>query len=557
MKLTLTMIATTGIWFTPGLHAQPEKGSTSEKTSAAAVPGVTGLSQALQRADLALARSGVAIKHIQGGFGEALADGYLSRGAEWAPLRQTIGRQGIDLLHVKVLPDGRIVDTMVSEVKTGGSQLNLTKSGRQMSTGWKAERLLKINDRYLNLRDALNTGLPVMERVPKGLSSKQLLDIPLGGGKHAAAWREHAAASWKIDTAGADMAQVKTQVGRLGEHLEAVAHGNKSHRSRILRLRFDPKNIHVTVKDASGLSLGTQESRLHVLHQFEIPSQTKNAVGSALQKAWEAELRRTQPFLADSEVKAQAKALTSKTLRHGFAESSRNRLVIASKQAATTGALAAFAIGGLDAAAQYWDTGSVDWKKTGAVALAGAGSAFAGTSAGYWTTHALLNTQSGLELTRSVANAMGLNSTSYTANLLGAASGASVAAVGLPYLLYFMGHTDITTANRMAVSGGFGVLAGTGAAWAATSLIATYGVAGTGTAIASLSGAAASSATAAWIGGGSVALGSALSWTGVGLIAVGAGVVVNWGFEAWDQSVEAERLKLTAQYLSEHYQTRN
>ena len=553
MKLTLTMIAMTSIWFTPGLYAKPEKGSSTEKTSAVTVSGVTGLSQALQRADLALARSGVAIKHIQGRFGEALADGYLSRGAEWVPLRQTIGRQGIDLLHVKVLSDGRILDTMVSEVKTGGSQLNLTKSGRQMSTGWKAERLLKINDRYLKLRDALNSGLPLIEGAPRSLSSKQLLDIPLGGGKHAAAWRENAAASWKIDTAGADMAQVKTQVGRIGQHLEAVAHGNKSHRSRILRLRFDHKKIHVTVKDASGFALGTQESRLPVLHQFEIHSQTKNAVGSALQKAWEAELRRTQPFLTDSEVKGQAKALASQTLRHGFPESSRNPWAITSKQAATTLAWAVFAIGGLDAAAQYWDTGSVDWKRTGTITLAGAGSAFAGTFAGYGTTHALLNTQSGLELTRSVANAMGLHSTSYTANLLGATSGASVAAVGLPYLLYFMGHTDITTANRMAASGGFGVLAGTGAAWAATSLISAYGIAGTGTAISSLSGAAASSATAAWIGGGSVALGSALSWTGVGLIAVGTGIVVNWGFEAWDQSIEAERLKLTAKYLMEYY----
>lgn len=521
-------------------------------TPSLVVPVVTGLSHALQRTDLALARSGVAMRHIQGAAGETLADAYLNRGSEWTPLRQTVGRQGIDLLHVKVLPDGRIADTMISEVKTGGSQLNMTKSGQQMSASWKAERLLKIHDRYLKLGNSLRQGSILVEKMPKTVAAKQTLDIPLGNNEHAVAWRENSTAAWKIDAAGADMTKVKNQADRLGQHLNAVAHNTRSHRSRIIRLKFESKGIKGTVKDASGVALGAKESRLPVLHEFKLPTHTKNLLESAIQKAWEPELSRTQPLLTDVEVRQQAKSLALHGLRHGLADGPKNQWTIASKHAVRVGAWGAVTGGLLDATIQYWDTGSADWERSGAFAIAGGGSAAAGSFTGFWTMNALLNTQSGLALTRTVAASMGIQTT-YAANLLGSASGAAMAAAGVPYLLYFMGQIDITTANRMAVAGGIGTLAGIGASWAATSLIATYGVAGTGTAIASLSGAAASSATLAWIGGGSVAVGSALSWTGVGLIAVGAGIAVNWGFEAWDQSVEAERLKHTARYLDEHY----
>ena len=57
---------------------------------------------------------------------------------------------------------------------------------------------------------------------------------------------------------------------------------------------------------------------------------------------------------------------------------------------------------------------------------------------------------------------------------------------------------------------GKGVSAGIGTAVGTWALISTYGAASTGTAIASLSGVAATNATLAWLGGGSLAAGSAV-----------------------------------------------
>jgi hypothetical protein len=73
---------------------------------------------------------------------------------------------------------------------------------------------------------------------------------------------------------------------------------------------------------------------------------------------------------------------------------------------------------------------------------------------------------------------------------------------------------ETISAADIAINTGKGVSAGIGT-WA---LISTYGAASTGTAIASLSGAAATNATLAWLGGGSLAAGG-------GGIAVGSAVL--------------------------------
>jgi hypothetical protein len=63
------------------------------------------------------------------------------------------------------------------------------------------------------------------------------------------------------------------------------------------------------------------------------------------------------------------------------------------------------------------------------------------------------------------------------------------------------------TAHDMAISGTKGTVAGVSTALGAWALVGTYGVASTGTAIGALSGAAATNATLAWLGGGSLAVG--------------------------------------------------
>jgi len=63
------------------------------------------------------------------------------------------------------------------------------------------------------------------------------------------------------------------------------------------------------------------------------------------------------------------------------------------------------------------------------------------------------------------------------------------------------------TAGQIAMSATKGVSAGVGTALGTWALVTTFGAASTGTAIASLSGAAATNATLAWFGGGAIAAG--------------------------------------------------
>jgi hypothetical protein len=74
------------------------------------------------------------------------------------------------------------------------------------------------------------------------------------------------------------------------------------------------------------------------------------------------------------------------------------------------------------------------------------------------------------------------------------------------------------TAGDMAISATKGAVAGVSTALGTWALVGTFGVASTGTAIGTLSGAAASNAILAWLGGGSIAAGG-------GGIAVGSAVL--------------------------------
>ncbi len=115
---------------------------------------------------------------------------------------------------------------------------------------------------------------------------------------------------------------------------------------------------------------------------------------------------------------------------------------------------------------------------------------------------------------------------------------------------------DATKAYRSIGTGlGVGAAAGGAAYVAVPSLVATFATASTGTAITTLSGAAAANATLAWLGGGSLAAGGggmaagAVVLTGVGVIPI----VLIGGGTLWRKSrkLTTDRLRDTAQFERE------
>jgi len=165
---------------------------------------------------------------------------------------------------------------------------------------------------------------------------------------------------------------------------------------------------------------------------------------------------------------------------------------------------------GIDAATQYWIDGRIDAQQLLAMGGLGVGSTVAGNYVG---------TQASLLLTKysTVLGRVG-------GTILGGSAGSVVFAYGM----YATGHIDLRTANIIAATGLGTTAIVTPIAYAlaykgAMTIALTYGTASTGTAISTLSGAAATKAAAAWLGGGSLATG------GGGMAAAGSSILVTGG----------------------------
>lgn len=551
MKAIIQIIALAFLTLTVSF-GEESRNSSSDVVKEVAVSGTTVLTQALGHGDLAIAESRVNMRHLQGAFGEHQAATYLNRGAKWSQMRQRVGPQGIDLLHLEITPDGKITDMMVSEVKTGSSRLGQTLSGKQMSLGWSAARLRSLSNRYDALSRAVTMGDVKLARTPPSISRQQVLDVPLGNRGSAQFWRENSLSSWKLSAAPNQVSFVKRQADLIAQWLASAADGQINYRSRIFRQDLVGGDLVMTVKDASVLNKGVSESKLPVLSRTVTAFKSGGAVSQSLTGAFAGEVRRTQPMLSDREVTSQARELAKRMMagNQGFKASSLPQSV--AKGASTSMAAGGILTGAIDLGTQLLTSGEVDFQQVGVNTLVGGSAGAAGYLAGSGATYVLTSTTLGLNLSRQVATSMGM-STTCSANLLGSSAGGGLAAAVFSYGLYFMGHADLESANRMAVAGVTGSIAGAAALATTTSLVAAYATAGTGTAIATLHGAAATSATMAAIGGGSTAAGTALASTGVGLIVVGIGAGVMWGFTAYDEAQETRRLELTAEYLTKHY----
>ncbi len=133
--------------------------------------------------------------------------------------------------------------------------------------------------------------------------------------------------------------------------------------------------------------------------------------------------------------------------------------------------------------------------------------------------------------------------------LLSSVAGGLATSGILSYGAYFAGYSDLKTANRQMLIGsastGAGAAVTCGAMWVAT----TWGTAGTGTAISSLSGAAASNAALAWLGGGIVASGGGGMAAGAAVLTGGAAVAIAgiavagyYSFKMYDQHEDTVRI---------------
>lgn len=243
-------------------------------------------------------------------------------------------------------------------------------------------------------------------------------------------------------------------------------------------------------------------------------------------------------------------------------------LKIAHQASVRVGVIGAGLAGGIDLLSQLVSGQPIDWQRMGTMTLLGGASAYAGTFAGMAMQQTLLKNEAQL-LSKLVMPK------TFSPGLSGFTGGLMAGAV-FSYGAYLMGYTTLAQANQSmamnlasmvlvdAVATPLAIAGATPLAIAGlTSLAGTLGVtAGTGTAIASLSGAAATNATLAWVGGGTlasgglgVAGGTAIVATGVGAIVMGVVVIGGGLYYLEDQKAERERVGYLLTKVKSHLET--
>ena len=160
---------------------------------------------------------------------------------------------------------------MVSEVKSGSSQLGKTASGGQATFGYNARRLEALAARYRGLSQAVARGEVEIAKAPSFIRPKHHLEVPLGNRSNTQFWRESSTSPWKLSATPDQMASVERQSVRIADRFDASARGQLPYRSRILRGRLVGENWITTVKDAAFLDQGIPESRLPVLGRVITP----------------------------------------------------------------------------------------------------------------------------------------------------------------------------------------------------------------------------------------------------------------------------------------------
>ncbi len=152
----------------------------------------------------------------------------------------------------------------------------------------------------------------------------------------------------------------------------------------------------------------------------------------------------------------------------------------------------------LDAGVQLFADGNIDVRKT--LLTGGA------TTTGVLVAQSLKVSLQKNMLAGAIASKLGLRFSSFS-TCLSSSVGAFVTAAIFSYGSYFLGYSDLNTANREMFASTVGIGVGSAAAMGTMALIGTFGTSSTGVAIASLHGAAYTNAILAWLGGGSLAAG--------------------------------------------------
>jgi hypothetical protein len=454
-----------------------------------------------------------ALNHFKGEFGERLMHSAFTSTGWSQATPMNIGRTGIDGLYFNMDGNGVPRDLLVSDAKYGSAKLGMTKDGLQMSDEWRKRRLHQTAGMYRNLSEELSNKkvLSANGALKNGASGR--ITVPLSNRINIEVWREKGAIRYFCQDKNISPTDIQRQLNRCATYLDGAASGKINYRSRLFSYKPNGKehNFVISKLDDNGhvISQRTIKGEFH-----KLPSEFRNLIKSTIRRV----------LLLVGKSRRDAKILTARICE---TPDEFNQLCMKSRYGFLRGldrgafkvaGIVALVGAGADVIIQYMEDGQIDIKRT----VVTGGLVFSSVVTGnYVGTHLS-------EILVSRSPILG--------NLGGVVVGGSVASILFAGGLWATGYTDGKTALKTAATG-IAASGVTGILYAAPQIAiwyaSTYGVASSGVAIASLHGAAQTSAALAYLGGGSLAAGgggvaggtivvTALSWTGPVVIVAGA-----------------------------------
>ena len=470
------------------------------------------------------------------------------------------GRQGFDATYVKY-KDGHPTDLFIGEAKYNTATLIKTQDGYEMSQAWVHKRLTTQVNAFGKAANAVHRGnFTYTSSGSNGENAMTLRAFDASGkSRKISVWwdKKNGREVLNVDTNGRDIPKENVrsalkEVQKLyRDNLTALNRGEPAYRGRIYKnIQYDGKNVTYDIVDVTG----NRETR-HVDTRTMSESQRARVV-KTVNKRIDSYLKSKN--ISASDTRRLKKMLDGNmTLDEAFAAMNRRAAHIAFAKhtawnAATAGAKSVI----YNIVDQLWHNGRVDWGQTVKIAAFTTASSAVGQYAGHYA----LN------------SAVGQRAINKAAKLLHVGSGA-VAEVGGgivtsligAYGSYALGQIDLATANRMAATSTVAVIGSKAAIAGVTWAVASYGAAGTGTAIATLHGAVAAKATLAAIGTlGHTAVGTsiagALGGLGISASVIGGGVIlplIGYGaYKLIDWMLSPSEEELRAQALAEQERQR-
>lgn len=498
----------------------------------------------LSRADVAVAQSAINTNWMRGALGEAVAEEYilnqyLNQGKRWVSLSVRNSPQGLDHVFIRVNKDGmptlRGSNVIVGESKYGKSQLG--KKAGQMTEQWVRTRMSYPAQAYGSVQK--QAMIEYAQKPPMRFVEK--LKVELRDGESVYFWRENKTAPWKFTGDQKQLEQAKSISGTYGKLLSGVSDGKIGYRGRLYHLYRDKNDLVLEVRRADNVTAGQRTSSLPMDREIP-PHRFKNILKKGLGKS---EIIRDEISRAlkssynmtEREAISQATKLTKQmTIEEGLDAHPRKTML--------KGSAAMLGIGiSVDVGMQLWQTGTVSPYELvqNAVILAGATAMTYGMSYLYTNNTAL----------RSMLGKIHIGSSSARFVFAGASFTAANLAWDMGKIIF-----DDGSWNDLAWNAATNIAAAAVSSLAYSSIVAipsmVGGVAGTGTAISTLTGAAYSSASLAWLGGGSAFIGTCAVYVGVGTAIAACAYTINYVREKWEiADRRAHDLEMTRFYRDE------